>query len=379
MSIDTDTNGLHLPSLSISGFRGINRLDIARLGRVTLLAGKNGVGKTTVLDAIRLYAARGHVLTMREILLAHEEVDVVTDGDAGQVERPDFEALYFGRDPQIGDVISIGVADGADALEIELVDPEILTDDLDERSSWRGSAAPAPALRIAVGHLEEFETVFDDDYRAPHAPTMRSRRLWRGDGRDRWPPDVACASIGPESPRNRDLADSWDNVGFTALEEVALGALELATNSEIHGVMAVSRSAGSRARRILVKGADNERFPLRSLGDGAVRTFGTAVGLANARDGLLLIDEAENGLHHTLQRPYWTMVLSAAREYNVQVLATTHSWDCVAGFAQAAFDDEESEGIAIRLEADDDEGGVRAIEYTERMLKVAADQGIEVR
>ena len=46
---------LHLDSLYISGFRGIPKLEIPRLGRVTLLAGKNGVGKTTVLDAVRMY------------------------------------------------------------------------------------------------------------------------------------------------------------------------------------------------------------------------------------------------------------------------------------------------------------------------------------
>lgn len=52
-------NGLHLPSLSISGFRDIRHLRIPRLGHVTLLVGKNGSGKTTVLQAIRAHAARG--------------------------------------------------------------------------------------------------------------------------------------------------------------------------------------------------------------------------------------------------------------------------------------------------------------------------------
>lgn len=51
-------NDLFLPQLLIRGFRGIAELLIPRLGRVTLLAGKNGVGKTTVLDAVRVYAAR---------------------------------------------------------------------------------------------------------------------------------------------------------------------------------------------------------------------------------------------------------------------------------------------------------------------------------
>ena len=107
--------------------------------------------------------------------------------------------------------------------------------------------------------------------------------------------------------------------------------------------------------------------------------FATVLAIPNAANGFLLIDEVENGIHHSLQRDYWTMVLRAAREFNVQVLATTHSWDCVAGFARAASDDEESEGLAVRLEADDEDGSVRAVEYTERMLKVAAEQGIEVR
>ena len=37
----------------ISG--GIDRLSIGRLGRVTLLGGRNGVGKTTVIEAVRVH------------------------------------------------------------------------------------------------------------------------------------------------------------------------------------------------------------------------------------------------------------------------------------------------------------------------------------
>ena len=61
-----ETQPLHLPSLYIEGFRGIDKLSLPRLGRVTLLAGKNSVGKTTILDAIRVYAARGRYPALRE-------------------------------------------------------------------------------------------------------------------------------------------------------------------------------------------------------------------------------------------------------------------------------------------------------------------------
>ena len=130
-------------------------------------------------------------------------------------------------------------------------------------------------------------------------------------------------------------------------------------------------------RRPVVRLTSEARpVPLKSLGDGAVRLFGVALALANSRGGFLLIDEAENGIHHTVQHDLWTMVLQTAHANDVQVLATTHSWDCVTGFAQAA-EVSEAEGILIRLERD--EKGLRAVEYSEDDLRVVAEQGIKVR
>ena len=134
----------------------------------------------------------------------------------------------------------------------------------------------------------------------------------------------------------------------------------------------------SDGRVVVVRIAGQERpVPLRSLGDGAVRLFGVALALANSQGGFLLIDEAENGIHHSIQRDFWRMVLLTAQENNVQVFATTHSWDCAAGFAQAAVDAEGVEGALVRLDSDGE--NVRAVEYSERQLHVAAEQGIEVR
>ena len=48
--------------------------------------------------------------------------------------------------------------------------------------------------------------------------------------------------------------------------------------------------------------------------------YGVALALANSRGGFLLIDEAENGIHYSLQRDFWNMVLRTAHENNVQVL-----------------------------------------------------------
>ena len=58
------------------------------------------------------------------------------------------------------------------------------------------------------------------------------------------------------------------------------------------------------------------------------------------------------------------------------MVATTHSWDCVKGFAKAAADAPEEVAL-VRLERSDSD--VRAVEYASHELQVVADQGIEVR
>ena len=91
----------------------------------------------------------------------------------------------------------------------------------------------------------------------------------------------------------------------------------------------------------------------------------------------MTIDEAENGIHHSVQYDFWKMVMQTAKENNVQVLATTHGWDCVAGFAQAAAEADAEESALLRLERDGDK--VRAVEYLREDLVTATEQGIEVR
>lgn len=375
MSDSTESNGLHLPSLSIRGFRGINCLDIERLGRVTLLAGKNGVGKTTVLDALQLLARHCDAVSYRDVLVSHDEIETSVDDEGARTERPVFEALFYDRRVAPKDKFSIGQMGDRAPLTVEVVTGADLPAEWLERLERGRSALDGPILRISFQTFTEFQPVFSDEFAAPHVVAMRHWRRVRGLGNENWPDNAPCISLGPGVAGNRQLAEYWDEVALTPSEDLALSALQLACRMKIEGVAPIERPR----RRMMVKPAQGDRVPLRSLGDGAVRILGTVLGLVNARDGFLLIDEAENGIHHTLQSEYWAMVLQVAREYNVQVLATTHSWDCVAGFAQAAVADEGSEGVAVRLEAANAGGSLRAVEYSEDDLEIAAAQGIEIR
>lgn len=381
---DKRANALHLPDLSIAGFRGIERLSIARLGRVTLLAGRNGVGKTTVLDAVRVYAARGRSIALHELLERREELAAGLDEDRDPVVFPDYAALFHGRAATQAPSITIGPGSGVDDLRIEVSAPGEWSSEQKDLFTEISAETDVQALRIVHRDKERllpswFLPVSD---RRTHWSRHRyARMLRRGllEEEGEWPV-IECESIGPGLMSNSKLAQFWDNVALTDEEDLSIKALQL-TGEKIDRVAVVGddepRYRGD-GRRVVVKLQGHSRpVPLKSLGDGVTRMFAVGLALANSRNGFLVIDEAENGLHYSVQRDFWRMVLQAARQHDVQVLATTHSWDCVKGFARAAAGVADVEGVLVRLEQDGED--VRAVEYAEEDLETAADQDIEVR
>ena len=379
MSQERPDNRLHLPDLSIEGFRGIETLSIPRLGRVTLLTGRNSVGKTTVLDAVRVYAARGHPSVLSELLESREEVSVATDEDGDRIFVADFAALFHGWDVSRCDRISIGPKSGKDQLMIKE------TSLSDEQASRLEKLLP---VSVVDSHTQAFKIVFQDTEQVlPWLLPTQGAAVYRRVGRypfwrlfdEAQPPfgKIGCESLGPGLLGNNEIARFWDAIALTDDEDRAMRALELILGNDV-GRVAVIGDDRRYGRRVAVKLRSQARpVPLKSLGDGALRLFGVALALANSRDGFLLIDEAENGIHYSVQRDFWRMVLETAHANNVQVLATTHSFDCVRGFAQAITECEGIEGALVRLERKDEE--IWEVEYSEKDLKVAAEQRIEVR
>ncbi len=366
--------GLQLPSLSIKGFRGIPALSIPNLGRVTLITGKNGVGKTTVLEAIRIYADRGRQQIFRTILRDREETTVTVDEDGDNLGAPNVETLFHRSNIGRTDSIVIGKSDDTCPLIIR------------SNIAWRQASffldeppvADEPMLNVT------FATYNNEIYAGDLLQLPFARRRRRQDGDASFPPAVVCEVSGPGIMDNDRMTSFWDDVVFTERESRAVQALQLVYGDSVEGVTTVSDEEGrvrtrprnSRKAVVKMKGREGP-VPLKSLGDGAVRLFAIALALANSRDGFLLIDEAENGIHYSVQADFWKMILQTAHDYNVQVIASTHSWDCVVGFAQAALESPDVEGVLVRVESND--GDMRVIEYPEENLEMVATYGIEVR
>lgn len=373
---DADDKPLLLPSLSIQGFRGIDELQIDRLGRVTLLAGRNGIGKTTVLDAVRLFSERGHLSSLVSVLTRNEEVAERIGPDDKRLDVVSCEALFHGRTPEFGASLSVGSSSEVQhQLSIELMDIEDIPWESAQRLR-RYATTGDPALKVIHGDFEDYvPALIDRERQGPALSARWTSRRGLGDGK--WPEPLNYCSLGPGLLDNWELDRLWGEIALTPSESLALRALHLVPDLGIEGIAVVPGANRYSDRRVVIRMNSGQRVPLRSLGDGATRLFSVAIALGNSAGGFLLIDEAENGLHHSLQVEFWSLVIRTARELNVQVIATTHSWDCITGFAMAAQECQASEGSLMRLQRDNN--GLSVVEYSGDDLEVAAKQHIEVR
>ncbi|MEP7340534.1 MAG: AAA family ATPase, partial [Acidobacteriota bacterium] len=267
------TEPLFLESLEIQQFRAFDHLRIERLGRVNLIVGKNNVGKSSLLEALWLYAYQGHPVIVWGILERRDEGT-----------RPRSQNLL--RGPQ-----------GGEDENIEHYSETI------ERLFYRNSnghpkydAKIGPAgladktLTLALGtekdnKTNDFVTVIETQFNNQPPDiffvNVSSYRLRNGNREQ-------CVMVTANGLDIRTAEKFWDNVALTSLEDDVLGALRIiAPNVERVNLLAGRR--GNTGRTPIVKLAGvNDPVPLRSLGEGMNRMFSIALALVNARGGMLL-------------------------------------------------------------------------------------------
>ena len=89
----------------VDGFRAFRGLRLSNLKAVNLIVGQNSAGKTTILEALRLYLSEDSWIQMAELLSSREEFSFKGRRKRDQssiIDAPPlaFESLFFGR-PQL--------------------------------------------------------------------------------------------------------------------------------------------------------------------------------------------------------------------------------------------------------------------------------------
>jgi len=392
-----------LPSLEIENFRTFSHLEIEHLGQVNLIVGRNNVGKTMLLEALRLYCSLGEPIILVELLQDRDEILPGTNIAERQSSiLLQVESLFHNHRTEIGEgnAIRIGPCSATDLtleLRMKVFRHDRSMPDFPERVSMKPATKADlqtdPEAFLALETLwrkQQCNVLPVENLAKYRLYSMRS--LFASSMRYAF---VPAAGIDPE-----ELGREWDKIVLHDAEERVKECLAII--APVERITAIE-CPGSRGDRIFVARLSGQArpVPLKSLGDGMVRLFQISLALESAIEqeglepsllqrkaiapefggssslGILLIDEIENGIHYSALPDLWRFVFHMARLRGVQVFATTHSWDCISAFQEVASEDRETEGALIRLEKDNEIN--RAVVFTENELSIVARDNIEVR
>jgi len=368
---------LHLDSLEIKNFRCFEHLVIEKLGRVNLIVGRNSVGKTCLLEALQIYAVKAEPHTLQILLAQRDEFRM----DREPVDQTDAERLalsfaegirniFYDRNLTPGQTrITIGGKDKLSQIEFGLDAYAIETD---HTGVTKGLRALKPDEYDLFENIKIRLTVDHNSNKKLITPLIRSAQFSKLFSKNI--DLIPGIFIGTQGVDNNNLADLWEKITLTGLEEETNTALQIIDPS----IERYTFIGEPPHRYPMIKHKSIETpIPLRSLGEGLARSLGIVLALVNAKDGFLLIDEFESGLHHRVQSDLWKIIFRLAKQLNLQVFATTHSWDCVKAFQEAAAEDQNEEAMLIRLERWKDK--IEAVTYEEEDMKAAVNESIEVR
>jgi len=322
-------------------------MELDSLARVNLFTGRNGVGKTSLLEALFVWSGA----FMPELALRVNA----------------FRALFHDMDASEPAVLE-GIDGAGVKVRVEIRVPA---------STGGGSTLPLTASSAAdadfadrPGSLELSTTVGD-------ASPVVSRLRFVDDGirlDGQRPARVAAVFVGGRTETSaHEMAARLGKVMVAKRLDRVVGALQV-LEPELRSLASVVE--GDRTVVYADIGRD-ALVPLWLLGGGINHLAHVVLAILEEDGRVVLIDEIENGVHHTALPDVWRVIARAADFADAQVFATTHSRECVAA-AHQVFSETLDYGLSVhRLEPHG--GRIDAVAYDKESLEASLDAGFEVR
>ncbi len=353
-----------LKSLTIKGFRCFKELRVEPLTRVNLLVGKNGSGKTSVLDAAELAASGSVERLVQSAIRRREQIlipGVLTPAEEKYSEHViDPSHLFLGHDLENGREFTI---DSSGEVRRWVQCTVELASVRDAGGTW----ARILSLRF-VSHLTQ-EGEADRLSISPAGGVLPPPRLLS----EASPPVNFLRAEGVDAFA---LSQLWDRVALTPEEEPVIAALQL-IEPRVDRIAFLGGGRSSSPSIFVKLSKMEQRLPLATLGGGMEHLFALGAHLSSAQGGLLLVDEIDTGLHYSMMTDMWRLVVETAKRLKVQILATTHSLDCVRALARLRNRHPEiaAEVTLHRVEKE----RPKTVVYDMDEIVVAAQSHIEVR
>ena len=322
-----------IKSINIQNFKIFKKSKFSDFGQVNLLTGLNNGGKTTLLEALYLAISPSNsdILGLKELRKESFDKKIVIDSfdtiwdnifylhDKSNpividttTDQGDFYRLNITCDRKIDDFIKFVKEDAEDDKDM-----------IDISKSLSNQENSRSALHLDVqknGH----------DYTKSVLIASKNGLVGHGENTN----TIQKVELIPSTARlsGKNLAKLYSQAVVKNQEKHVMNVLTI-FDKEIESIMVLSDANESL---INIKRKNEPLMLLSAFGDAMNRMIDLVLRIVNHKDGVVLIDEIENGIHYTKHEAIWTLIFTLAKDFNVQIFATTHRKEMLESFEKVA-------------------------------------------
>ncbi len=346
-----------ITSLEIKNYKCFKEITLPNLSRINLFSGSNSVGKSAILEAIWLnngyynphvefqtYTFRGFTTFQKDNLMKDLFHNFTYSNKIILICKGETDIYCRSHTIESFDLESFSTDNGKDGTSFD--------------STLRNQKGIKTTTNIKNHDSESTQLYFKGD----ELVAQKARELIAN--------SIYVQSKG--SDFNEEEFDAYTLLSEEGKKKLLVTALQ-EFDPYFEGIE-IGSKGGKKYFQIKVSYLQ-QAIPMNFLGNGIVHLMHCILAIIRAKSGSVMVDEIENGIYHENLGIIWTQLHKLAEKFNVQIFASTHSYECIRE-AHNALKGKDALKV-FRLQRSDSD--IEAIEYNEESLGASLKFNMEIR
>ncbi len=348
----------HISNLNIETFRGIKNLELNDLSDVNILVGANNSGKTSVLEAAIVLSRPNDFSNILRISRLRE-------GARPNLSPSLYDSFLFLFN-KLSDNMLVSVsceeASGYKTIvrlngKIQMILLESISEGMDSFVGELFCEGGHEQIRFFPDVIPVSFNKYDNKITLEkNKPYIKMKYISTI--------DHIVKNNFNEIVRNRQLS------------EKVIEILKL-FDSNIKDLRIVQDKDGRIVQ--MIDNSLSEYMPLSTYGDGIKKVIALANGVAEAENGILLVDEIETSIHSSALKQVFNWLINSCKALNVQLFFTTHSIETVDAMLNCNPESITNDLIRVITLTKKENQTIARILTGEKALQVRDDYDLELR
>ncbi|MFK5976364.1 MAG: AAA family ATPase [Sulfurovum sp.] len=338
-----------IKEFEINDYKCFKDFKIDKLSQINIISGKNNVGKTALLEALSVSKNTTNL----------------------RLFKKNIEYIFASRGLNYNDIY---IYLKSIFLDIKYLDKKIVIQS--KHNTLTEEEHEKLKQQYVNPQVKEFLVMYYDDIFEDILPLEINQELSSV--------EFQTLFINSSRPNNYYLTHLYSKVQELNKQDAFLKYLQIIDNNiigiEPYLTQIIAHDGQSVQSTVLRITVENplQSFISSELGEGTNRFIEILCSLLANTNGTVLIDEIENGIHHTKLYDIWKAIIEIVDKENIQLFVTTHDEESIEALNRASEDMKYYKITSLTLEKDED-NTIYPIIRKYSSFTATVDAGMDIR